>query len=128
MNKTLQTPTPHDIEAALSTMRDGTSAFGRWVRLDTQDTLDEANAMADGLWWVSIVRPDGAEECCGAGTTSSEAAAVAWINVCVSAWWTQGPRLRDEDYAKVPRRVAEGWRFELYEAPVRPELSHEKTF
>ena len=48
MSKILPTPTPPDIEAALTAMRDGTSAYGRWVRLD-DDVID---AEADHLWWV----------------------------------------------------------------------------
>jgi hypothetical protein len=33
MSKALPAPTPEDIEAALTTMRNGTSAYGRWMRL-----------------------------------------------------------------------------------------------
>jgi hypothetical protein len=110
----LPTPTPQGIEAALVAMRDGKSVYGRWVRRDNF----EADADADGLWWVTVIGPDGVDQgCYGGGTTSSEAAAVAWINACVCAWWAQGPGLSGEDYAKVPRRVPEGWQFELYERP-----------
>jgi hypothetical protein len=143
MSKILPTPTQQDIEAALTAMRDGTSAYGRYMRLEdslqyvlfaicdgrsvysrcvlTDDSLANdyrANAEADRLWWVDIINPDGVEECCGGGTTSSEAAAVAWINNFVVGWWSK-PGLSEEDDAKVPRHVPEGWQFELYAAPVR---------
>ena len=35
MNRLLPTPTPQDIEAALAAIRYGTSAYGRWVGLET---------------------------------------------------------------------------------------------
>ena len=76
-------------------------------------------AEADRLWWVDIIDPDGvAQDSCGGGMTSAEAAAVAWINTCLLAWWLE-PKLSDKDYAQVPRQVPEGWQFELYSAPVR---------
>ena len=110
----LPTPTPQEIEAALTAMRDGTSVYGRWVRLDDF----EADADADNLWWVEIVDPHGVQQdCCGGGTTFAEAAAVAWINACTVAWWMQGSGISDEDDAKVSRHVPDGYRFELYERP-----------
>ena len=111
----LPPPTPQNIEAALTAIRDGTSAYGRWVRLDDHSL----EAEADRLWWVDIIDPDGvAPDSCGGGMTSAEAAAVAWINTCLLAWWLE-PKLSDKDYAQVPRQVPEGWQFELYSAPVR---------
>ena len=80
---------------------------------DSLDTLHESNAEADRLWWVDVVRPDGViDDTCGGGTSRAEATAVAWIITCLGAWW-QHPSLSDDDYAKVPRLVPEGWQFEL---------------
>jgi hypothetical protein len=98
-------------------MRNGTSIFGRYVGSSEYypEYCDDKKAM----WWVKIIDPAGVDqECDGGGTTSAEAAAVAWINATVGAWWVDGPSLGAEDYAKVPRRVPDGWRFELDEAPL----------
>ena len=105
-------------------MRNGTSAHGRLACLDqSMDQYHRWVADADRLWWVDIINPEGVEEtACGGGITSAEAAAVAWINVCLCAWWLQ-PGLSDEDHAKVPRRVPDGWQFELCASPVRPTLT-----
>ena len=144
VTKILPTPTPQDIEAALTTMRNGMSAYGRWMRLEnslryvlfvlsdgrnaysrcvlTNDSLENdyrAKAEADCLWWVTIIEPDGEEGLVlGGGTTLAEAAAVAWINSCIGSSWSESG-LSDEDDAKVPRHVPEGWQFELYAEPVR---------
>jgi hypothetical protein len=146
MDRVLPTPTPQDIEAALSAMRNGTSAYGRWMRLE--DSLEyllfrhdggglssalshkslendrKANAEADRMWWVTIIEPDGDEEglVLGGGTTLAEAAAVAWINSCIGPSW-RNSGLSDEDDAKVPRHVPDGWQFELHARPVRPVLT-----
>jgi hypothetical protein len=117
MNRLLPPPTPQDIEAALTAIRDGTSACGRWARLDDHfSNFDKVEAEADRLWWVDIINPEGVQEMVGGGMTSAEAAAVAWISTCVHAWWLQ-PGLSEEDDAKVPRHVPEGWQFELHAAP-----------
>ena len=118
MGMILPPPTPQDIEAELIAMRNGTNAYGQWVRMDDSlDTLHESNAEADRLWWVDVIRPDGVmDDTCGGGTSLAEATAVAWITTCLGAWWRH-PSLSDEDYAKVPRQVPEGWYFELYAAP-----------
>ena len=111
MSKILPIPTPQDIEAALTDMRDGASVYGKWVR-------DGAVGETNSLYWVTLIDPDNVEQdCYGGGITSAEAAAVAWINACVCAWWMDGPRLRDEDYIRIPRRVPEGWQFELLQVP-----------
>jgi hypothetical protein len=143
MSKALPTPTAQDIEAALTTMRNGTSAYGRWMRLEEHfeaalsairddtsvywaqvptakcsENFRKANAEADRLWWVTIIEPDGEEwRGLGGGTTLTEAAAVAWINSCIGPSWSEAG-LSHEDDAKVPRQVPEGWQFELDEAPV----------
>jgi len=126
-------------------MCDGTSAYGRWLRLE--DSLEyvlirhvggdlswalshkslehyrKANAEAERLWWVTIIEPDGGEGLVlGGGTTLAEAAAVAWINSCIGRSWSKSG-LSDEDDAKVPRHVPAGWQFELYKGPVRPVLT-----
>jgi hypothetical protein len=120
----LPTPTPQDIEMALTAMRDGTKVYGRWMRFSNYvDHDDEADAEADRLWWVTIVQPDGNKwQALGGGNTSADAAAVAWISIWLRTWWWQ-PGLSEEDDAKVPRRVPDGWQFELYDAPgLRPCL------
>ena len=124
MNRLLPPPTPQDIEAALTEIRNGTNVYGRWILFsDDMKNQDEANAQAGRLWWVNIINPEGVEETvCGGGITPAEAAAVTWINTCVCAWWRQ-PGLSEEDDAKVPRRVPDGWQFELYKRPVRPVLT-----
>ena len=125
MNRLIPKPTPQDIEAALTAIRNGTSACGRWARLDDH----KAQAEADRLWWVDIINPEGMQEMVGAGMTSAEAAAVAWINTCVHAWWLR-PGLSEEDDAKVPRYVPEGWQFELPKTPCvlsGPSLDHEAS-
>jgi len=45
----------------------------------------------------------------------AEATADAWIGDFLP--WGSFPDFSDEDYAKVPRHVPEGWQFELYAAP-----------
>ena len=123
MNRLLPTPTPQDIEAALTDIRNGTNVYWRWVQNDLKNQ-DEANAEADRLWWVDIINPEGVEEtACGGGITPAEAAAVVWINTCLCDWWSQ-PGLSDAGLdAKVPRHVPDGWQFELCARPVRPVLT-----
>jgi hypothetical protein len=119
MGRVLPTPTPQDIEAALTDIRDGTNVFARLVRFSNDlENQDEANAEADRLWWVDIIDPHGVDIFCGGGTSLAEAVAVAWISTCFLAWWSQ-PCLSDEDDAKVPRHVPEGWQFE-FRTPVVP--------
>jgi hypothetical protein len=117
-SKALPAPTPQDIEAALTDIRNGTNVYGRWILFsDDLKNQDEANAEADRLWWVSIIDPEGFEEAaCGGGITLAEAAAVAWISTCVCAWWRQ-PGFSDSDDA-IPRHIPRDWRFELYSGPV----------
>jgi hypothetical protein len=149
MDRVLPPPTPQDIEAAHDAMRNGTSAYGRYMRLEdslryvlfvmsdgrnaysrcvlTDDSLENDNrakAEADSLWWVNLIEPDGSESLAvGGGATSAEAAAVAWINnFVIGGWWSKSG-LSDEDYANVPRVVPKGWQFELYKRPVRPVLT-----
>ena len=70
----------------------------------------QAVAEADRLWWVNIIDPDGVDlGCHGGGTSLAEAVAVAWINTCIPAWWSR-PDLSDDDYARVPSHVGDGWR------------------
>ena len=126
MRTFLPTPTHRDIEAALVAMRHGMNVYGWWARIevDSPETLHKQNAEADRLWWVDVINPEGVrEDSYGGGTSPAEAAAVAWITTCVGAWWVH-PSLSDEDYAKVPRVVPEGWQFELY---ARPVTSHAIT-
>ena len=124
MNRLLPPPTPQDIEAALTDIRNGTNVCGRLARFSNElKNQDEANAEADRLWWVNIINPEGVQETvCGGGITPAEAAAVTWISTCVCAWWSQ-PGLSEEDDAKVLRHVPEGWQFELYARPARPVLT-----
>jgi hypothetical protein len=114
-NIVLPPPTPKHIEAALAAIRNGTSAFLRWFRLDYGY---EYKAETARLWWVDI-NVEGELEARGGGMTSAEAAAVAWINIWTDPW---GGRtgLSEEDDANVPRHVPEGWQFELHAAPCDP--------
>jgi hypothetical protein len=102
MNRLIPKPTPQDIEATLTAMRNDISANCLWLG----GYLEEGD-----LWWVTIILPNG-ERCSeiGSGDTSAEAAAVAWINYVF---------LSDEDFAEVPRHVPEGFQFELHAAPVK---------
>jgi hypothetical protein len=112
MNRLLPTPTPQDIEAALTDICNGTSAIQRW--------RSDGYFKHHDLWWVTIIFPDGERHSAiGGGSTSAEAAAVAWITG-VLPWW-RCPDL-DEACAKVPRHVPEGFRFEVHARPVRPAL------
>jgi hypothetical protein len=106
MNRRLPTPTPQDIEAALSAIRNDMSAFCLWL----EGYLEQGD-----LWWVTVIFPDGERHtAAGGGATSAEAAAVAWIN-CVFLLWLW-------PLAKVPRHVPDGFQFELHAVPVRPAL------
>jgi len=103
MNRLLPTPTPQEIEAALTATLNDMSAFCLW--------LDGYLEQGD-LWWVTIIFPDGERHtAAGGGNSSAEAAAVAWIN-CVFLLWSR-------PLAKVPRHVPEGFQFELHAAPVK---------
>jgi hypothetical protein len=119
ISKAVPAPTPQDIEAALIDIRNGANVYGWWIRFTNYlKNEDEAKAQADRLWWVDIIDHEGFEEtACGGGVTLAEAAAVAWINTCVCAWWSQ-PGFSDSDDAKVPRHIPRDWRFELYSGPV----------
>jgi hypothetical protein len=108
MNRLLPTPTPQDIEATLTAIRNGESAICVWSRhlVEKRD-----------LWWVTTISPEGERHpAIGAGFTWDEAAADAWIGDFLP--WGSFPDFSDEDYAKVPRQVPDGWQFELHAAPV----------
>jgi hypothetical protein len=50
MNRLLPPPTPQDIEAALTDIRNGTNVYGRWILFsDDLKNQDEGNAEADRL-------------------------------------------------------------------------------
>ena len=128
-------PTPTEIEAVLFGMMDGTNAFSRWVKLDDANLPfgGEETRVGDTMWWADVIGPDNVGcDCIGGGGTPAEAAAVAWVEVCLGAWWwgcsdqspeeffNSAPQFRDltkEEYLGVPRRVPEGYRFELREVP-----------
>jgi hypothetical protein len=61
------------------------------------------------------------QACVGGGPSPTEAAAAAWIDFCLWAWWFDGETCcltpTFEEYLSVPRRVPPGWRFEVYAAP-----------
>jgi hypothetical protein len=107
MNRLLPTPTPQDIEATLTAIRNGESAIFAWGRA----YVDE-----DDLWWVTSISPDGERHSGnGCGFTLVEATADAWIGEFLPC---ELGDLSEEDYAKVPLHVAEGWQFELHAVPV----------
>src|SRR5262245_48509533 len=109
MSRLLPTPTPKDIESTLTAIRNGTSAICVWSRLD-------GSIEKHDLWWVTTISPDGNRHPgIGGGFTLVEAAADAWIGDFLP--WGSFPDFSDEDYAKVPRHVPEGWQLELYAAP-----------
>src|SRR5262245_11240274 len=106
-NIVLQPPTPRDIETTLTAIRNGTSAICVWSRRSVEKC---------DLWWVTSISPDGKRHSgIGGGFTLAEATADAWIGDFLP--WGSFPDFSDEDYAKVPRHVPEGWQFELYAAP-----------
>ncbi len=120
---TIPAPTPTDIEEVLAGMMDGTGAFVRWVRLDEDDPEAE-DRMAYTMWWCDVIGLDTVpRECCGGGATPSEAAAAAWIQACLGPWWyerhsdNRQRNLSKEEYLSVPRRVPEGFCFELLAVP-----------
>jgi hypothetical protein len=61
------------------------------------------------------------------GSTPAEAAAAAWAQVCLGAWWYDATderaekrpfrNLIREEYLSVPRLIPEGYCFELYAVP-----------
>jgi hypothetical protein len=108
-------PTPIEIESVLAGIMDGTSAFARWVKSNDDN-------LANTLWWADVLSPaDELLACVGGGPTPSEAAAAAWIDFCLGAWWFDGETgdhvPTREQYMSVPRRVPDYWRFDLYAAP-----------
>ena len=126
----ISAPTPVEIEAVLVGMMDGTGAFARWVTLDDAHLPfgGEEARMSPTMWWVEVIGPDEVLcDCCGGGITPAEAAAAAWVQVCLGAWWYDATDERAEErpfrdlsrekYLSVPRRVPEGYRFELYAVP-----------
>jgi hypothetical protein len=129
----IPTPTPTDIEAVLVDMMGGTNAFGRWVKLGDFHLPfgGEATRVGDTMWWADVIGPDDlAHCCCGGGTTPAEAAATAWVELCLGAWWcdcsdqsweaflnTEFRDLSKEEYLSVPRRVPECFYFELFRVP-----------
>ena len=115
-NIVLPPPTPKDIEAALTAIRNGTSAYGRWVRLMTTTS---AEAEADRLWWVDIINPEGVQEMVWRRYDFGRSGSSRVDQHLSTAWWVQ-PGLSDEDDAKVPRHVPEGWQFELLRTPCDP--------
>jgi hypothetical protein len=125
----IPTPTPAQIEEVLFGMIYGTNAFGRWRRLNDGS---EEKRIAYTMWWADVISPDGFEcEIFGGGSSPAEAAAAAWVELCLGAWWHDPPHesaeeclnsaelhdLSEEEYLSVPRRVPEGYRFELYAVP-----------
>ena len=80
MNRVLPTPTPQDIEATLTAIRNDMSALCLWLGV----TLSKAICGGSLSYF-----PDGERHtAAGGGDTSAEAAAVAWINcvfLCVVA-------------------------------------------
>jgi hypothetical protein len=133
-------PTPTEIEAVLVGMMDGTNIFARWVKLDDADLPDggEETRMGYTMWWADVIGPDDVWcDCCGGGTTPAEAAAAAWVQVWLGAWWCEErnppgltpeevtewlseshySNLSEEEYLSVPRRVPEGYRFKFFAVP-----------
>ena len=107
-NIVLPPPTPQDIEATLTAIRNRGSAICVWSQHCGIEKRD--------LWWVTSISPDGERHPgIGADFTLDEAVADAWIGDFLP--WGAFPDFSDEDYANVPRHVPEGWQFELHAAP-----------
>jgi hypothetical protein len=108
-------PTPIIIEAVLAGIMDGSGAFAQWVKRNDDN-------LANTMWWADVLSPaDQMLACVGGGPTPSEAAAAAWVDFCLWAWWFDGETCSRiptwEQYLSVPRLVPPCWRFEVYAAP-----------
>jgi hypothetical protein len=117
-------PTPIVIEAVLAGIMDGRSVLARWVKLDDAHLPDggEETRLAMTMWWVDAMDVQGVlQGCVGGGSTATEAAAAAWVQVCLGAWWFDGESgnrvLTNDEYLSVPRRVPATWRFEVFAVP-----------
>lgn len=118
----IRAPTPIEIENVLDGIMPGTSVFARWARGDDGD-------LGGSLWWADVLSPaNQLLACVGGGPTPSEAAAAAWIDFCLWNWWSDGETCSriptHDEYLSVPRRVPEGWGFDLYAAPETPPAVH----
>ena len=70
------------------------------------------------MWWADVLSPANQMlACVGGGPTLSEAAAAAWVDFCLWAWWFDGETCSRiptwEQYLGVPRIVPPCWRFEV---------------
>lgn len=129
-NPAIPTPTPADVEAVLAGLLDGSSAFARWLELidDTahrayKSDRAELRRIGRSLYWADAINPDigcVTETVTGGGHTPVEAAAAAWVIACLGPGDGIGryPRqITEQEYLSVPRRVVEGWEFELFDWP-----------
>ena len=78
--------------------------------------------LANTTWWADVLSPANQMlACVGGGPTPPEAAAAAWVDFCLWAWWFDGETCSRiptwEQYLGVPRIVPPCWRFEVYAAP-----------
>jgi len=103
----IPTPTSGEIETVLVGMMSGTSDFSRWVKLDDAHLqFSEEERLGDTMWWADVIGPDGVGRgCCGGGTTPVEAAAAAWVEACLGAWWCDHSDQSPEEFLNNPRRV-----------------------
>ena len=126
---TVFVPTPADIEAVLASIMDGSNVFGHWLKLDRADEetgadLSEtcaSDALGRTLWWAEPIDPSNIvdDDAFACGHTPAEAAAAAWVNHCVGGLFHWPTNLTEDEYRSFPRRVPEGWAFDLYAEPRR---------
>jgi hypothetical protein len=120
-------PTPADVEAVLASIMDGSNVFGRWLKLDRADCeVDHPDfeawasvALGRTLWWAEPIDPSNfvEEDSMAAGRTPAEAAAAAWVCHCFGHFSHWPETLTEDEYRGFPRRVADGWQFELFDMP-----------
>jgi len=120
----IPTPTAADIEAVLVSIMDGTSVFDQWLKLDYADNMANRDieawascALGRTLWWAEPIDPSNAidEDSIGGGRTPAEAAAAAWVHHCFGGIKLLPAGLSEAQYLSFPRRVPDGWSFDLFE-------------
>jgi hypothetical protein len=142
MTDDILVPTAVDIETVLAGLKAGDTDFAKWLRLakiDDAESNKEEFRIGDTLWWAEAIDPSGlCGEYVGGGHTPAEAAAGAWVVACLGEYppcvervsgceTVIGPDypagiITNEEYLSVPRRVADGWQFELFDMPASGEI------
>ena len=82
----ISAPAPDVVETVLVGIRDGSSALVRYLKLLFADESVAARdtRVAEIPWWADGIDPANvARYCLAGGPTPEEAAAAAWVEVCV---------------------------------------------